>query len=332
MREKNKRSGRWGRRMICVVAGFLLSCLLVPVVICEIGKYQLKRQAVTASGEKIPETVVHNGQTYHYNTDLYVILCMGIDTTNDMVRDGEVGNARQSDANFLVILDRKNKTIKVVAIPRDTMTIIDFYDDQGRYAMSAKEHFALQFAYGDGGKASCVMTERTASRLMYGIPIHAYVCFNLRAIEVLNGMLGGVTVVPEEDFEDLRAGESITLNNEQAYRYVQSRDVDEACSAEGRLVRQKQYLTAFIQKAVMCTKADIHVPFQIYDQVSDHMITNVSDIQLFTLLMMGLQCEFTEESFYVVPGEQQIGNVYEEYHVDEEALYEMVLDVFYCRK
>ena len=38
---------------------------------------------------------------------------------------------------------------------------------------------------------------------------------------------------------------------------------------------------------------------------------------------------FDESHMYNVPGETVMGEVYEEYYVDEDALYEMVLELFY---
>ncbi len=329
MHMKGKTDLRWPKRALYAAAAVVWGGILIFFLVCQAGRWMLRNNAVTADEAGIPETVTYRGQTYSYNEDLFVILCMGIDTKDDMIRDGEAGNARQSDANFLVVLDGKKKEIKIVAIPRDTMTGIEIYDVRGEYVTTVEEHFALQFAYGDGGSRSCEMTERAASRLFYGIPVNGYVCFNLRAIEVLNGMMGGVPVEPEEDFEDLKAGETVTLNNEQAYRYVQSRDCDEAFSAEKRLGRQKQYLTSFLQKALACTKEDPFLPVRIYHSVSDHMSTDLSGIKLFSLIVTGLQCDFSEDGFYVVPGEQRAGQRFEEFHVDEDAFYEMMLEIFF---
>lgn len=317
------------KRGLYLLAGVVWGCMLLFFLAYQTGRWSLRNNAVTADGVSLPKTVTYNGQTWHYKKDLFVFLCMGIDTADDMVREGETGNARQSDANFLVVLDGKENEIKIVAIPRDTMTEIEIYDVGGAYVTTVEEHFALQFAYGDGGDKSCEMTMRAASRLFYGLPVNGYVCFNLRAIEVLNGMIGGVPVTPEETFEELNAGEQVTLNNEQAYRYVQSRDCDERFSAQKRLGRQRQYLTSFLQKALACTEEDPFLPVRIYHSVSDHMSTDIGGTRLLSALIAGLRCDFSESGFYVVPGEQRTGQRFEEYHVDEEAFYEMMLELFY---
>lgn len=322
-----------------ITVGFAIVLAVGFLVFYESGKSQLKEQAATASFSNLgaertltkpPEVIDYNGHQYHYNSDLYVILCMGIDTENDMVEEGTpTGNSGQSDANFLVVLDERQKRISIIAIPRDTMTGIDIYDVVGGYVDTIEEHLALQYAYGNGGSESCAMMERAVSRLMYGMPINAYVSFSLNAIEILNGMVGGVPVTLEENFEEYKAGETVTLNNEQAYRYVRLRDCEEDYSADARLKRQKQYLTAYVEKAIACTKEDVRQPFRIYHSVSDYMITDVTSKELFSMVVLGLNCEFSESYFYRVPGEQQLGDGYEEFHVDQEALYELILEVFY---
>jgi hypothetical protein len=41
---------------------------------------------------------------------------------------------------------------------------------------------------------------------------------------------------------------------------------------------------------------------------------------------------FTEESFQTIPGEVVPGAEHAEYHVDDEALYQMILDTFYVKE
>ncbi len=329
----------WIWRVLLALAGILLLCAAVVFLFYRRGLHSLKEQAVTSEAWEIDaaeperlleEVVFYQGQEYHRNEDVYVLLCMGLDTENDMVAaGGEMGTGAQSDANFLVVVDDAQKKLSVIAIPRDTMTEIETFFADGEPVGLITDHLALQYAYGDGGTESCELMACAVSRLFYNLPIDAYVTFSLNSIEALNGMLGGVTVEIQEDFDEFTAGETVTLNNEQAYRYIRWRDCGEAYSAQDRLKRQKQYLTAFIEKAVACTRQDITKPFQMYDAVSDSMLMNLSDEQILSLVLLGLSCDFGADSFYVVPGEQRMGSYYEEYYVDEQKLYEMMFDIFY---
>lgn len=329
----------------CIGITFLVLVVILVLLfaaVCEVGKYKLKNQAVTASHEDLGsdnswvepmQTVEYEGKHYRYNEDLYVILCMGIDTENDMREEGSVtGQGGQSDANFLVVIDEKQKRISIIAIPRDTMTEIDIYDVVGGYVDSIEEHLALQYAYGNGGSESCEMMERAVSGLMYGMPVNGYVSFNLNAIELLNGMAGGVNVTLEDDFAGYQEGETIWLDNELAYQFIRERDCDEEYSADARLSRQKQYLISFVEKVLVSTKQDIRQPFRMYCAVSDYLITDLTMDEMIPLAVLGAKCEFSEACFYRVPGEKQPGEYYEEYQVDRQALYELIIQVFYLEE
>ena len=52
------------------------------------------------------------------------------------------------------------------------------------------------------------------------IPGGCLCAFSLNSIENLNGMVGGVTVEIQQDFDDFKAGDTVTLNNEQAYHFI----------------------------------------------------------------------------------------------------------------
>lgn len=334
---------RWMRYVPVAVAVLVLAVVGTGALFYYGSLRSLKGQAVTADaweaydsalGERVlPDAVSWNGGEYRRNEQIYTILCMGIDTENDMVAEGTgMRTGAQSDANFLVVVDAEQDKLSVLAIPRDTMTEIACFDTEGTSTGVIRDHLALQYAYGDGGNRSCELMQQSVSRLFCHQPVDAYVTFSLNAIEALNGLVGGVSVTLMEDLDGHRVGEEITLNNEQAYQYIRTRDCEEDYSAEYRLQRQKQYLTAFIEKMIVYTKEDIRTPFRMYEQVSDSVLTNLSDVQILSLVLLGLQCDFSEDSLYVVPGEQVIGGYYEEYHVDEQGLYELILEIFYLEE
>ncbi len=57
--------------------------------------------------------------------------------------------------------------------------------------------------------------------------------------------------------------------------------------------------------------------------------------QITYLAAKALDCEFSEDSLYILPGkrrvavEERAGGGAEDYWVDEDALFEMMLDIFY---
>lgn len=309
------------------------------ILIRTVGKLQLKSEAVTAAPvfENEAETgIVHEqGKTYRYNKDITTILCMGIDTTDKVAAEGgEMRTGGQSDSIFLFVLDNKNKKTSVISIPRDTMTDIDLYDVFGEYYETTREHLTLQYAYGDGGRISCELTQKAVAKLMHQIPIHGYVSMNIGVIGALNDMVGGVTLpVCEEWLEtvnpDWKYEETVTLRGKDAETYLRARDVETNFTAQSRLTRHKQYLVRFVDQALQAAKKDFLLPFKMYDSAKDYMVTNVGFSEKFYLASTALGCYFDEYSFYVLEGENRQGAFFDEFYVDEEALRKLIIELFY---
>ena len=57
---------------------------------------------------------------------------------------------------------------------------------------------------------------------------------------------------------------------------------------------------------------------------------NVSRVAYLSTILS--KVNFTENSFQTIPGEVIAGEKYAEYHVDDEELYQMILDTFYVKQ
>lgn len=333
-------------KYVCI--GICVLAVSVPAVFFGLraaGRSSLRNRAAGAqilsesmtgieTGGEDEGLIYRDGVKYRYNENLYTVLCMGIDVRMlTLVQKAETGQGTQSDANFLLVIDNENRKISIVAIPRDTMTDIDLYDGDGQCYDTVNAQLALQYAYGDGGTLSCTAMQKAVSRMFYNIPIHAYVAIDMNVIPVVNDAVGGVTVEVLEnivnDGNPMMKGQTITLKGEQATVYVQSRDTGVDFSAQSRLMRQKQYLTAVTEQAMRATREDITLPVSVYNSIQPYMITDITSSELTYLATSAIGCDFSEDNFYVVPGEQEKGYFYEEYHVDEDALVDLILDVFY---
>ena len=129
------------------------------------------------------------------------------------------------------------------------------------------------------------------------------------------------------------------LKGKDVESYVRTRIVDwttkgELDSNNNRMERQKQYMMNFIQKAMQMTKEDISTPITLFNiaREGNHIITNLNVSRVAYLSTIVSKVNFTEESFQKVPGEVVDGGKYAEYHVDDEALYQMILDTFYVKE
>ena len=273
--------------------------------------------------------ISYNGQRYQHNDHLRTYLYMGIDKDGPVTEAEDSVSGGQSDAMFLIVVDSEKKTISVLSINRNTMTDVDVYDKDGNFVETRKLQICLQHGFGDGMRTSCQRSVDAVSNLLYGEPISGYIAMNMDAMPMMNDSVGGVTVEVLDDLTSpsrnvsLHKGETVTLNGDEAYVYLRSRDINEFDSATERLNRQMQYIQAFVKQA---KSKDTAMLVSAYDTITDYIVTNVDVPNLVNKLTT---YEFDDSRMYTVPGETKMGEQYEEYHVDEDALYQLMIDTFY---
>lgn len=257
---------------------------------------------------------------------------MGIDK-DGVVTTAEDGiSGGQSDVLFLFVENDKAKELSIIAIHRNTMTRLDIYDEAGNYVGQANGQICLQHAYGDGKRQSCQRSVEAVSYLFYNLPIHGYFALNMGGISALNETVGGVEVEVLHDLKSetrnvsLTAGETVLLNNDEAYVYLRSRDVDEFDSATRRLERQLQYLAALTSKVEKVAAQGEKQLLKIYEAVENYSVSNIDFADL-----VGDAADYEQENIkmYSLPGETQMGETLEEYHLDKDAFYDLVIEVFY---
>lgn len=305
------------------------------------GEAQLKKNqsiaSITApeeaSSEDDGKTIVYNGAKYKYNEDNINILFMGVD--RDMQDTGEkvIGENGQADVLIWAALDSKTGHLSLINISRDAMVDVNKYNVEDQYLGTDKMQLCLAYSYGDGKEKSCENTLQSVSRLMYGMPVNAYVAIDYSAIAPLNDAIGGVTVNVLEDLTQsdsaLKAGETVTLHGEQAQTYVRSRNTEVLDSNNQRMERQKQYIDAFLQQAISQTKKNPTLPVTLYNDVSDYMVTNISASEVTHLATLMIQNGVSGGDILTVPGEVTQGDVYAEFNPDDKELYKLILSVFY---
>ena len=278
------------------------------------------------------KTVEFQGKKYTYNEDMTAILCIGVDTEKFSDGAGIKGQNGQADALFLYAMDTKTGKSTIIPVSRDAMVDVDVYSGDGNYISSSKKQLCLAYAYGDGKHTSCENTVRSVSRLFYGLPINSYVAIDLKAIEVLSTKVGGVTVVPDEDFSYLGynyyKGKETELSGMKARIFVQGRDQSKLDSNLNRMARQKQFVTSFFNKAIAKTKEKITFPVDVYKSTNEYIITDL-DIAEISFLASCVIKNNIGLQYKAINGSMKMGEKYAEYHVDDESVYSTVLEVFY---
>ena len=340
-----------------IVAGLILCCVVVLffsafVVLKSVGRSSLKKHASEVAStelsarlnDEIEENmdeplelkegqILVEGEVYEYNDDIMTFLCMGVDSRSGIEKEKTPGKAGQADALLMVVVNPREEDINVIAINRDTMTDIDIYDTAGMYLEKEKAQITLQYAYGDGREKSCELMEQVVSQLFYGIPIHGYGALDMQSIATLNDAVGGVEVTVLEDMTkfkwDWTKGTQVHLTGEEALLYIARRDTGYLGSNIGRVERQKQYLTAYVKQLKDKIKEDITFPVALLGEIQKHMVTslNVQEITFLADTLLGY--EFTMDNIINIPGESKLGEKHEEFYIDDAALKQIVVDVFY---
>ena len=286
-----------------------------------------------AESEEDGKSIIYKGEKYCYNENNISILCMGIDTSLSQTGEDNIGENGQADTLVLAVLDSETGKLTLINISREAMVDVNKYNVEGQFLGTEKMQICLAYAYGDGKETSCENTVEAVSRLMYGMPIDAYAAIDYNGIGVLNDAVGGVTVEVLEDltYKDpqLKLGSTVTLKGKQAQRYVRSRDTELLESNNLRMARQKQYMLAFLKKAIETVKSNPGAVLSLYRAAGDYMVTDIGSAEAAYLASLVLNTRISEDALCSVPGEVILGEVYAEFIPDDEALYELILNVFY---
>ncbi len=276
--------------------------------------------------------VIWNGTAYDYNDHLSNYLFLGIDSREKAETRKGQADAGQADALYLLSLDRVTKDVTVVTIPRDTMTQIQVFGPNGESLGDTEDHISLSYAYGDGSFESCGLVQEAVSNLLYGLPIQGYCSINMDGLPLLTESVGGVTVtVPNDSLEkadpEFREGAQVTLNADNTETFVRYRDTEVSQSALARMERQQEYIRAYGEAAKVKFAEDPGFITDLYADLDPYMVTNMSADE-FADIMQSLSSGGAAEE-WTVPGEGTEGKSYDEYHVDDDALYEKIIRTFY---
>ena len=313
---------------------FVLVCLLLLIV--GILAILLLRDKDDSSSTEYTESerkniVVYGGKEYQYNEHLSNYLFMGIDTREPIEEEQTRAENGRADAIFFVSYDRVEKTVKCFAIPRDTMASIHAYSVDGEDLGLTEDHISMQYLYSDGKDESCRLMKETISRMLYGVPIQGYCSVNMDAIPAAVKVLGGVTlVVPDKTLETVnpkfKEGTEVIITEADAEQFVRYRDTTQSQSAIDRMNRQKVFMEAFVETAKAKATDNTSLVVDMYESIKPYMVTNMGS-DLFAKLL-----ETTYDSdnkIQDIPGEKVDGMQFDEYHINETQLYELILQNFY---
>lgn len=200
------------------------------------------------------------------------ILLLGVDTTDNGVRDTESNYRGNSDTMIVVTVNPKTNKTTMMSVPRDSMAQI--WKGVGN---NTKKIQKINSAYNIGNEESAVVT----TEKLLNIPIDYYVKVDFNSLKQIVNAVGGVDVDVPFSFSYGDTGEKeshfkkgkMHLNGKQALDYSRMRYEDPQ-GDYGRQLRQRQVITAIIKSAA---SANTFTHYQkVLDSISSSMTTNLS--------------------------------------------------------
>lgn len=309
------------------------------------------RQEETELGEEVQEeipetmrflsdTVTYDGKTYRRNSYVKAILCMGVDRKGGMQETTLSGDAGQADGVFLLAQDTARNQLKILMIPRDSITEITVTDvsqteSNGTVLGKELDHLSLAYSYGEGRETSCQYMTEAVSGLLGGLKIDSYMAADTDVITTLNDAVGGVTVkIPTPGMEARDPafvfGQQVHLQGAQAEMFVRYRDITKDNSALFRMSQQQEYITGFFQAVKEKSKEDSRIVEKLFELTEENMVTDMGKEQYMKIAMDALaDGSLTSGDFRIAPGMGTATDTYDEFYVDQEALTPVLLELFY---
>lgn len=277
------------------------------------------------------DDLTYKGQTYNQRKELDTVLIMGLDKFEASQESGKYLNRQQADFLLLMIVDRDAQSYSILHLNRDTMTDMSVLGDQGKRVDRVNGQLALAHTYGNGGKDSCRNTVEAVSNLLHGVEIDHYMAMTMDGVAILNDLAGGVTLEIMDDFSKvdptLIQGETMTLKGQQALHYVRARGNMEDSSNLHRMERQRQYLQALREQISVAQQKDTSFFSKAVTKVADYLVSDLTGNQM-SLISERIN-GFAFTGFETLPGEAVKGEEFMEFYVDEEALMETVIKLFF---
>ena len=276
----------------------------------------------------------YNGKKYQYNNRVTTLLYAGLDSFDELKQTATYGDKARADSIMLIVLDEASKKMSVVAINRDTMTEVHRFSRNGGDLGTYVTHLGYAYANGDGGTASCENLKTAVSTLFNNLPIDGYMVSNQTSIAMINDLVGGVTVtVPNNDlatqYPELTEGNIVTLDESNVRAYVQQRDTAVDFSNEGRIERQKSFVLSFMDEFGTLVKDNSMQVWDELEECSDWMQTDITKNRYLSLADAFSQTNLAPDSYYILEGEDQLGELHDEFYYDEDALQELIIKLFY---
>lgn len=308
-----------------------LGIAVIGVVLGMADHYRINSDSSTDSREMI----TYKNETYVKKGNLETYLIAGIDAPGKVEKVTEYDGTGQCDVLAVIVRDRSTDQCKLLSIDRNTITAVKSLDNDGTYLDTTDIQISLAHAMGFDQQVRAENTVDAVSHLLGDQTIDGYAMVNMGAIQVVNDMVGGVTVTIEDDFSDvdpsMKKGETVTLMGEQAEKYVRSRKEISDGSNQNRMSRQSTYEEAFKPAFRNKCAENSKFPLEVYHAMEDYMTTNISAKKFCRLAI--LMSDENQDEKVAISGTYGLDeDEWQTFTPDEDSLQEAILELFYQKQ
>ncbi len=283
--------------------------------------------------------ILVNGNIYTYNAAVRNYLIIGTDASGSGAEPSENKSdyhGAMADVLMLLVLNRADNTYAILEIDRNTVMDVPMMNADGTVNASSIMQICTSHWFGGTPEMNSKNTVNAVSQLLGGMNIDGYYELNMNSIEKLNHAIGGVPVTVKDDFSNtdpsLVVGETITLNDEQAFHYVHDRLEVGDGSNEERMERQEEYIKAFWEKLRNETKKNQKLPNEIFDEMQSDVETDMTGNDLSRVI--NRTNNGTNLGIISFEGEHKIGQIindgkdHQEFYIDSDSYYEVMNKLF----
>lgn len=344
VKKKGRRSMSKGKRvaitLLVIVLLLIGGTAAAAAVLVNMGNSNLHLNP--APLEDVPEEVTatetgdfleYKGHHYVYNENIVSVLFVGHDDQSNYETIWEGNNC--ADAIGLVAIDTETKKARAIMIPRNSYVYVDVYQNNV-FTETQRMNLTLSYAVDVESEAQrAENTVKAVSRIFFGVPLKYYLTMDEAAVADASTAIGGVELEALESIPGAyyAAGDTVLLMGEDAYRYVQYRDVNVFESALDRQQRQVQFVKAFLKSA---TRGGAKGLVDLYNGVADEVTTNLGASEVSYLATVFASGRNSDLEIAQLKGKTEEspdanGVVHEHYYLDSDSVIETMLDTFYTQ-
>ena len=333
---KEKKKKRW------ILPAVSVSVVVVVVVIITLTAYIRSRETFTTEEkagsngnvELRYKDVNYNGSKYRYNNRITTILLAGLDSEGALETYPKYSQAPRADSNTLIVIDTQNKKLTMIGLDRNTITEYKKYGPDGKDFGYFNDFLCLAYTCGDGGQVSCENLREAVSKLLYDIPVNRYIIANRSTLEGFAELVGPVEVeVPNDDLApDFMAGTTVTIDKDNIEKFVRYRDTGKDFTNEGRMERQKAYLTAAANQLMKTLTENPQESWEKIGSMNSYIQTDITKSQYLDIINDLEKVDFGEVEYIIPEGRLSSENTFDEFYPDEEKMLDLVVDTFYLKK